>query len=344
MSPDAAPLPAGGFDPDRLARYLADTVDPAVTGVEIRRLSGGHSSGAWRLDLSGPAEAAPLVLKAPAGESIVYGRDAAGEGRTMRDLHRQGAPVPGVVAIDEGTAAVGRPCFFLEYVDGRSVLDEAPGYHGGGWLYDASPEAQRAVWESFHDALAALHSADPADVPDARHGGHGCADLLGHWRTALLDAAPADVVPRQLAALEWLREHIPPGADDAPAVCLGDARLVNGVVVGTEVRALVDFEVVYVGNPAADVGYNQFYDGLQRRHVAEPLPGFPTIDETWERWGRAAGRPTGDREYWTAFSATILCITATRAMIQWGMSSSTIEADNTIVAAWETAVATAVRV
>ncbi len=343
MSSDGAAEPAGGFDPERLAQWLAENVDPTVTAVVVRRLSGGHSSGAWRLDLVGPAEAAPLVLKAPDEVSIVYRRDAGGEGRVMRDLHRQNAPVPGVVAIDEGTAAVGRPCFFLEFVDGRSVLDMAPGYHGEGWLHDSSPGAQRAVWESFHDALAGLHSADPAAVPDASHGGQGSTDLLAHWRTALLDAAPAEMVPRQLAALDWLRDHIPPGADEAPAVCLGDARLVNGVVVGTDVRALVDFEVVYVGNPAADVGYNQFFDDLQRRHVAVPLPGLPTADETWERWGRATGRPTGDREYWTAFSATILCITATRAMIQWGMSSSTLESDNAIVAAWEQAIAAAAR-
>ena len=45
-----------------------------------------------------------------------------------------------------------------------------------------------------------------------------------------------------------------------------------------------------------------------------------------------------DREFWTAFGATILCVIATRAMIQWGISGKTVESDNPIVSEWEAAI------
>jgi aminoglycoside phosphotransferase (APT) family kinase protein len=133
--------------------------------------------------------------------------------------------------------------------------------------------------------------------------------------------------------LQWLADHVPPGADDAPAVCLGDARLVNGIVDGDTVRALVDFEVAYVGNPLADVGYSLMLEDRHRRAAAEPL-ALPSPEETWQRWSRASGRPLEHRAYWTAFSMTIICITATRAMLQWGMAGATVDTDNPMVADW----------
>jgi aminoglycoside phosphotransferase (APT) family kinase protein len=48
--------------------------------------------------------------------------------------------------------------------------------------------------------------------------------------------------------------NIPAGSEDAPALCMGDARLGNAVIHETDVRALVDFEVAYIGHPAADIG------------------------------------------------------------------------------------------
>jgi len=338
VNTDASPDAEDGFDADRLAAWLGEVVDPAISSVTISRLAGGHSSGAWRLDIIGRGDPVPMVLKAPDLPSVVYRRDVCREGRIIDALSRMGAPVPAVIAIDSGTRAIGRPCFVLEYVDGRGVPDSAPGYHGGGWIRDAGTEAQRAIWDSFHDALAALHNVDASKVPDASHGPNGAVDVLDYWRDSLLDEAPADTVPRQLRVLDWLRDNVPPGADDAPAVCMGDARLANGLFAGTEVRALVDFEVGYVGNPAADIGYSLFFDGLQRRNTDEPLAGLPSEDDTWARWSAATGRSADDRDYWTAFGATILCVTATRAMIQWGVSGESVDSDNFIVPVWESAV------
>jgi aminoglycoside phosphotransferase (APT) family kinase protein len=327
------------LDGDGLAAWLAATVDPAISSVTTTKLAGGHSSGAWRIDLTGEGSVRSLVLKAPEAESVVYRRDICREGRILDALHRAGAPVPAVVAIDADARALGRPSLVMELIPGRSPADaSAGGYHDDPWLHGLGPDGQRAVWASFYDALARLHNVDASSITDARHGPTGLVDVVGYWREALLDVAAAEAVPRQRALLEWLVTHLPPGADDDPALCMGDARIVNCLIDGTEVRALVDFEVAYLGNPAADVGYSLFMDGLQRRGAEQVLPGAGDADEAWDRWATATGRDTSRRDYWTAFGAMVLAITATRALVQWGLAGPDLEASNPLVAEWEAVV------
>jgi aminoglycoside phosphotransferase (APT) family kinase protein len=324
-----------GIDRGRLAAWIAGVVDRAVTDVVVTRLDGGHSSGAWRVDTvdteNDGGEAHRMVLKAPSLPSVVFRRDACAEARIVDALARAGAPVPAVLAVDDSGTVLGRPCFLLDFVEGRAVADSLPGYHGDGWFRDAPAAEQHAIWHAFHDALAAVHAVDAAAVPVAIRGSDA---YLDYWRASLLDSIESSKVPRHLAMLDWLGANLPPDADDAPAVCMGDARIANCLVQGTAARALVDFEVAYVGNPAADVGYSLFFDALQRRHVEQPLD-LPPAEVTWARWGAATGRSIERRDYWTAFGVAVLCVTATRAMLQWGVSGDGVEDDNFILPAWE---------
>jgi aminoglycoside phosphotransferase (APT) family kinase protein len=331
--------PATPFDADRLAAWLGDAFGAEVASVTVERMSGGHSGGAWRVDAHTAAGDHHLVLKAPGEQSLVFGRDVAREARILDAGQRAGAPLPAVVAIDGEGDVLGLPCFVMTRIAGRSPDDEPPaGCHGEGWLRSGGPVVQRAVWDSFHDALARVHAVTADRVPDALLGPNGVADYLAYWRASLLDVAPPAEVPRHLAALDWLAANVPSDADDAPALCMADARLANAVVDGTEVRALVDFEVAYVGNPVADVGYSLFFDAMQRGHSSNPLPGFPDPATTWARWEQASGRTVRDRDYWIAFAAAVLCVTAARAMVLWGAPPSAIEAGRGVVGAWEDAI------
>jgi aminoglycoside phosphotransferase (APT) family kinase protein len=336
---EAAACPDAGA----LASWLSEALGAPVAVGGVRRLAGGHSSGAWLVDASVNGAPRPLVLKAPRPPSLVYRFDAIREAHIAAALAKLGAPVPHVVAIDVGTRAAGCPCFAMEYVDGRSVPDTPPAaYHAGGWFREAARQTQCAVWLSFHDALARLHGIDAALVPEAQRGPGGVRGVLGYWREALLDALPAAAAPRHLAMLDWLLRNVPANADEAPAVCLGDARLANGIVAGSAVRALVDFEVAYAGNPAADVGYSLFVDRAFAANCDAPIE-LPSADQTWAPWSRATGRALDDCDYWTAFGATIIVVTATRALVQWGVPLADVERTNLLVAAWEAAVERAAR-
>jgi aminoglycoside phosphotransferase (APT) family kinase protein len=175
----AAGEAVGRPDAAALAAWLREALGARVTVDGVRRLAGGHSSGAWLLEARLDGAPRALVLQAPESSSLVYRRDPVREARILSALARRDAPVPRVVAIDAGTRAVGRPCFVMEYVEGRSVPDTPPGgYYADGWFRDASPEKQRAVWHSFHDALARLHAIAAGAVPEASHGPGGVRDVL----------------------------------------------------------------------------------------------------------------------------------------------------------------------
>jgi aminoglycoside phosphotransferase (APT) family kinase protein len=191
------------------------------------------------------------------------------------------------------------------------------------------------VWRSFIDALAALHRIDPARIAHASYGPNGVLSVLDYWRRSLLDAAPAPLVSRQLRALDWLGQNRPGDAEDSPALCMGDARPGNAVLVGTEVRALVDFEVAHLGNPAADIGYCLVFDKITRLLSDQPATGIPPASETWDQWSAATGRSIEHRDYWMAFGTTTMCVTGTRAMLSWGMPIETVDTDNIVVDEWE---------
>lgn len=329
-------LETSGIDADRLRRWLSTSIDPTATWLAASRIGGGNSSGAWLLDIESASGSWRWVLKSPNDGGLVFDCDASREGRILQAAGHAGAPVPAIVAIDETGEQLGQPSFVMEFVEGRSVPEDTPAsFHGDGWFRDAPSSVQEEVWCSFIDALAELHATDVSAISAASHGAGGVADVLGYWRRSLLDAAPAHLVPRQLAIIDWLVAHVPAGADDDPALCMGDARLGNAILDGNKVRALLDFEVAYIGNPAADVGYCITHEVFTRLLSDRPATGMPGPDETWKRWEAATGRRIANRDYWTAFGATIMCVTGTRAMLKWGMPVETVDTDNIVVNEWE---------
>jgi aminoglycoside phosphotransferase (APT) family kinase protein len=325
------------IDADRLRSWLVEVLDPTIESVHVRRLPGGNSSGAVRLDLTmGDGSHRTLVLKATNAGGLVYDCDASREGRILDAAGRAGAAVPAIAAIDRTGHVLGRPSFVMEMVEGRGVPETSPAsFHGDGWFRDEDDTVQRSIWWSFIDALAALHGTPLTTLEDARYGPNGILDVLAYWRRSLLDVAPEELVPRQLRIIELLATNTPPDADATPALCMGDARLGNALLDGTDVRALVDFEVAYIGNPAADIGYCLMHEYFTRLLSDRPATGIPTAEETWLRWEEASGRAVDNRDYWTAFGATILCITGSRAMFKWGVPRESIETNNIVIAEWE---------
>jgi aminoglycoside phosphotransferase (APT) family kinase protein len=324
------------IDPDALQRWLSDELGQPIRHLELELLPQGHANGAWRVIADVEDGPRRLVLKAPRDPSIVHALDPCREARVVDALGRAGAPVPAVIAIDPGARAVGRPCFVMEWVEGRSVPDAWPNAYHDGWFLDAGPDAQRAVWHSFHDALAAVHRVDLGALAAAYDGPRGAIAVLDYWRDALLALVEPSAAPRHLAVFEWLRANLPASADAPPALCMGDARLVNAIVAGTDVAALVDFEVAYVGNPTADIAYSLF---LERSHThTASLVGLPSEAATWARWRAATGRELADLDYWMAYGATIIVITATRASVMWGPPDSFSEDEQGLLTLWESVV------
>jgi aminoglycoside phosphotransferase (APT) family kinase protein len=114
---------------------------------------------------------------------------------------------------------------------------------------------------------------------------------------------------------------------------MGDARLANVLERRGAVVALVDWELASVGNPRADIAYHLYLDGRYANVAGRRLDGLPDADATWRGWEERTGLDASDRGYWTAYAATYMAITATRAMrLGYGFDACDIEGANPIVA------------
>ena len=280
------------IDPDVLQGWLSDAIGQPIERVELELLPQGHANGAWRIVATigtGPAESTRrMVLKAPRQPSIVHDLDPCREARggrrvgssrcagALRGGDRSGHP--------GGRSPVLRHGMGRRSQRARRLAERVP--------RRLVPRRRRRR-AACHVGLVPRRACRRAPRRPRRTGDRlrrtaRRVDVLGYWRAALLAVIDQSVVPRHLAVFDWLADNVPPSAEAPPALCMGDARLVNAIVDGADVAALVDFEVAYVGNPIGDIGYSLF---LERSHGhTAPLPGLPSEDETWARWSAATGR------------------------------------------------------
>jgi aminoglycoside phosphotransferase (APT) family kinase protein len=84
----------------------------------------------------------------------------------------------------------------------------------------------------------------------------------------------------------------------------GDARLANQMYRDGEVVAVLDWEMVALGDPRIDLGWWLFCDEVLTRGAGqERLPGFPSRDETVARWEELTGRSGDDLHWFLVFAA-----------------------------------------
>ena len=181
----------------------------------------------------------------------MYQRDVGREARIPRGRSRRvrARPSPVLWAMDLVGQAVGRPCFAMELVPGRSPDDSragrlprrpaAPRRRPG---HAAAPRGSPSTTRSRH--CTTVESG--AQVPEAVLGDHGSSP----WKHAVsaIGAPPARSrggqrrPPAATRCSTGWRRTCRPTADDDPAVCMGDAGIVNCLFEGSERRALVDSE------------------------------------------------------------------------------------------------------
>jgi aminoglycoside phosphotransferase (APT) family kinase protein len=319
-SPDA-----GVPDPDVLARRISELTGTDYEITAIERAATGFVNGTLLLE-STPA---PLVVKVQADGAAVYRSEPFIEPLVLRGLRAGGAPVPAVVAVEPDPRSVGSPWFAMERIDAAGIPDDTfTGYMVEGWFAEASAAERRRVCETFVECLARVHAVPVEGFAGLDRGGsHSRA--IDYLRAAVDDAAPGRV-PRQQRLLDLLVERMPAGADDDITLCMGDSRLANALVREAEVVALVDWEIAYLGNPAADIGYAVNHVGWLTHTSGTRLEGMPTAAETWDQWESLSGRrvPEADRRYWEAFGAMIITITATRVIASFLGKPSDPEAED----------------
>jgi aminoglycoside phosphotransferase (APT) family kinase protein len=274
------------MDDDLGARLAAVLGSARISS--LTHLSGGASRETWRFE----ADGRPLILQRQrAGDE----RDLAVEIAALRAGHAAGVPTASIVTSSTDATELGAPYMVLQHVDGETTPRKI--------LRDAEfSEARVELPAQLASALVGIHSIDPTAVP-----GLVDVDQLDRYRE-VLDTV-GEPHPTFELAFKWLAEHRPPPSPRT--VVHGDFRLGNVIVGGHGLRAVLDWELVHLGDPMEDLGWMC----VKAWRFGSPLPvaGVGDYERLFEAYEAAGGGVIdGDVVRWWEVLGTlkwgIMCI------------------------------------
>ncbi|MDT5206247.1 MAG: hypothetical protein QOD34_2883 [Mycobacterium sp.] len=278
----------------KLAGVLEQAIDRGTTVENLRALTGGASRTTWAFDAVTGGRRRSMILRTGPPDEVHAGMEL--EARAQRAAAAAGAPVPHIVVADDSLVALGNPFLICDEIRGETIvrriqrtLDE----HGG-----AGGRAQ--LLSQCAQALAAIHRAD-THLPGVDHD-----DQLAQWREQL------DIIGDTTATFEWAFRWL---ADNRPAPsppCLvhGDFRMGNLIVDGSNLAAVLDWELVHVGEAYEDLAWfciRAWRFGAPPSLAAGGLGSIESFLHGYEK----AGGTTVDR---TAFHWWLV-----QATLRWGV-------------------------
>ena len=225
-----------------LAGEIGKVLQPVIGDVSIENLStltGGASRTTWAFDAVADGTRQALILRTGPPDDVHAGMEL--EARVQQRAAAAGAPVPHILAADNSPAALGNPYLICNAIGGETIvrkihrtLDRADGDAGRDRLLRQCAQA-----------LAAIHRADPDGV------GLTQADQLAEWRDRLDEMG--DTTATFEWAFRWLAAHRPPPTP--PRLVHGDFRMGNLIVDESGLAAVLDWELVHIGEVYEDLAW-----------------------------------------------------------------------------------------
>ena len=312
----------------RLARWLKGKM-PEAREIEVsglKRGASGLSNETFFLDVAwqdeGGPKKQPMVLRRQPKETVLFpDYDLGKQYRVMEQLAKTDLPVPRVYWFEQDTGVLGNPFYLMSKIDGE-IAPEVPSYHIFGLFYDATPERRRKL------CLCALEMAARVHLLDwERHDLHflgapspGTTEVIDReldYYENFLEWAREEPQPILQAALDYLRENkfVP----KRTALCWGDCRLGNVIFAGNdEVVGVLDWEMAYLGDPEADLGWFMFLDWQMSEAYGMPrLDGFPSYEEIVSHWENLTGWKAENilyHEILAAFKLGVITVKLTKMM------------------------------
>ena len=144
--------------------------------------------------------------------------------------------------------------------------------------------------------LAALHQVDPAKVGLGGEKETTLSDEIKRW-TRAFETVDEEMNARYLEAEELLFATMPEALPNR--ICHGDYRLGNMLCDGTEVAALIDWEIWSLSDPRLDLGWFLFFtDEAKHPMATNPGPtGMPTAQELLDAYVAESGAVPANLEW-----------------------------------------------
>jgi aminoglycoside phosphotransferase (APT) family kinase protein len=314
---------------------VGEITTPSLTGFSSETLL---FDATWRAR-GGVRTEGFVVRVAPTGYQIFFEPEFETQFHVMRALAATDVPVPPTHWYEADETLLGAPFFAMSKIEGRVPSDNPP-YTMEGWLLETTPEEQAAVWWAGVDAMAAIHrqdwralGLDMLDKPD--RGKAGIGQQLAYYREYLTWAAQGRPQPTAEAGLAWLEANRPDD-EDRVGLCWGDARIGNIMFAEGTCAAVLDWEMVTLGNPVQDLSWYLFLDRHHSEGLDVPrLPGFASREETVARYEQLSGRSAEHLDYYEVFAAfrfSVIMIRVAQMIVEYGFmdADSDMETNNPV--------------
>lgn len=236
---------------EELSATLVTVLRPILGGdVEVQNLqalTGGASRSTWSFDAAAGSDRQALILRIgpPHTPDREYGHDhhASMELEAAAQLCAAavGTPVPRVLTADDSPSALGGPYLICTAIPGETIV---PRIHRSLRGADECSRREDLLKQCAY-ALAAIHRADPSRIGLTRD------DQLAQWRERLDEIG--DTTATFEWGFRWLAANRPP---PSPAVLVhGDFRMGNLIIDDGELMAVLDWELVHVGEAYEDLAW-----------------------------------------------------------------------------------------
>jgi aminoglycoside phosphotransferase (APT) family kinase protein len=245
-------MPGAAIDAAAVARWMSARGLGAGPLDDVRAIPGGSQNVMVRFTREGREyvlRRGPRHLRPRSNRSILR------ETRLLAALAGTGVPHARLIAACEDEAVLGGAVFYLmEPVDGFNASVELPPLHAG------DRAVREAMGLALVDALAALAAVDHVAVglEDFGRPDGFLERQVPRWLAELESFATDGFrpeIPGVPAVAAWLEERRP--ASFAPGIMHGDYHAANVMFsrTGPQVEAIVDWEMVTIGDPLLDLGW-----------------------------------------------------------------------------------------
>jgi aminoglycoside phosphotransferase (APT) family kinase protein len=219
----------------KLAAVLETALGAGTTIDNLRALTGGASRTTWAFEAVTDGRRRSLILRTGPPDDVHAGMEL--EARTQAAAAAAGAPVPHILVADDSPAALGNPFLVCDEIKGETIVRRIQ--------RQLDEPGRTKLLRQCARALAAIHRANAND-PGLTH-----EDQLIEWRERL--DAMGDTTATFEWGFRWLAARRP---RSSPTVLVhGDFRMGNLIVDGSDLAAVLDWELVHAGEAYEDLAW-----------------------------------------------------------------------------------------
>jgi aminoglycoside phosphotransferase (APT) family kinase protein len=258
--------PGEELDAQHLAGFLRSHGFSEIGPIVIRQFPAGSSNLTYLVSVG---DGEYVLRRPPFGNTVKSAHDMRREFDVLSKLSRVYPPAPKPLLFCDDESVVGSEFYLMERRTGLIIRGASPDG------LEQSPELRRSVCRSFIQNLADLHSLDyhAAGLADLGNPEGYCRRQVKGWSKRYF-AAKTQEWPELEKAIEWVNDNIP--TESGASLVHNDYKFDNIMLDPndlTRITAVLDWEMVTVGDPLMDLGTSLGY--WMSRETGEEMLNMP---------------------------------------------------------------------